>query len=330
VQSKLIEDILDVSRIISGKARIHSHVVDVAVVLGAALDTTQPAARAKGVELAAEVPLDIGTVMGDSDRLQQVVWNLLSNAVKFTQPGGHVRLSARRTPTALHIVVTDDGQGISPSFLPFVFDRFRQADAGVARTHGGLGLGLAIVRHLVELHGGRVEAASAGPGKGAAFSVDLPVGGVPHTEPELARLRMKRSDPPPWQPAALSGLRILVVDDQGDARELIGTILGQYGAEVRLAEGTTEALRLLRGEGFDLLVSDIGMPVEDGYSLIEQLRATRDRPDVANIPAVALTAYARSEDRKQALDSGYDVHVAKPIEPGRLVSAVMRLTRRET
>jgi PAS domain S-box-containing protein len=328
VQSKLIEDILDVSRIISGKARIHSHVVDVAVVLGAALDTTQPAARAKGVELSAEVPSDIGTVMGDSDRLQQVVWNLLSNAVKFTQPGGHVRLTAKRTPTELHIVVTDDGQGINPSFLPFVFDRFRQADAGVARSHGGLGLGLAIVRHLVELHGGRVEAESAGAGQGATFSVELPVGGVPRYEPEIARRRAVRSEPPTLQPAGLAGLRILVVDDQGDARELIGTILGQYGAEVRVAGGTPDALGMLRAQAFDALVSDIGMPVEDGYSLIEQVRAMRERPDLASIPAVALTAYARNEDRKQALDSGYDVHVAKPIEPGRLVSAVMRLTRR--
>ncbi len=329
VQSKLIEDILDVSRIISGKARIHSQVVDVAVVLGAALDTTQPAARAKGVELAAEVPLDIGTVIGDADRLQQVVWNLLSNAVKFTQPGGHVRLTAKRTPTDLHIVVTDDGQGISPSFLPFVFDRFRQADAGVSRAHGGLGLGLAIVRHLVELHGGTVNAESPGVGKGATFSVELPVGGVSRFDPGIEQQPAMPSEASALEPAALAGLRVLVVDDQGDARELISTILEQYGAEVRVAESTAEALRTLRSEEFDVLVSDIGMPVEDGYSLIERLRAMRDRPDIAVLPAVALTAYARSEDRKQALSSGYDVHVAKPIDPGRLVSAVVRLTRRK-
>ena len=329
VQSKLIEDILDVSRIISGKARIHSQVVDVAAVLGAALDTTQPAARAKGVELGAEVPPDIGTVMGDADRLQQVVWNLLSNAVKFTQPGGHVRLTATRTPTELHIVVTDDGQGISPGFLPFVFDRFRQADAGVARTHGGLGLGLAIVRHLVELHGGRVDAESAGVGKGAAFSVDLPVAGVSRFEPPFASERARSFEPPLLDGTGLSGLHILVVDDQGDARDLIGTILGQYGADVRVADGTSAALRALLDEPFDVLVSDIGMPVEDGYVLIERLRAMHDRPDLVKIPAVALTAYARCEDEKQALASGYDVHVAKPIEPGRLVSAVMRLTGRE-
>ena len=328
VQSKLIEDILDVSRIITGKARIHSQVIDVAVVLGAALDTTQPAARAKGVELAAEVPSDIGTVMGDADRLQQVVWNLLSNAVKFTQPGGHVRLTAERTPSELHIVVKDDGQGIAPAFLPFVFDRFRQADAGVARTHGGLGLGLSIVRHLVELHGGRVNAESAGVGKGATFSVDLPVAGLESVEHHFGHDRTRSLDAVPLEHAGLSGLRILVVDDQGDARDLIATILGQYGAQVSVADGTASALRAL-DESFDVLVSDIGMPVEDGYVLIERLRAMRTRPDLARIPAIALTAYARGEDEIQALDAGYDVHIKKPIEPGRLVSAVMRLTGRE-
>jgi PAS domain S-box-containing protein len=329
VQSQLIEDILDVSRIITGKARIHSHVVDVAVVLGAALDTTQPAARAKGVELAAEVPSDIGTVMGDSDRLQQVVWNLLSNAVKFTPSGGHVRLTATRTPTELHIEVSDDGQGIAPNFLPFVFDRFRQADAGVSRSHGGLGLGLAIVRHLVELHGGRVEAASEGFGKGARFSVNLPVAGVSELEPPVARGRTSRSEPSVEHTAGLAGLRVLVVDDQSDARDIIATMLEQYGAEVRVAESTAAALEALtHGRPFDVLVSDIGMPVEDGYVLIKKVRDRLDRPELARIAAVALTAYARNEDERQALAAGYDAHVAKPIEPGRLVSAVLGVLRR--
>jgi PAS domain S-box-containing protein len=328
VQSQLIEDILDVSRIITGKARIHSHVVDVAVVLGAALDTTQPAARAKGVELVADVPSDIGTVMGDADRLQQVVWNLLSNAVKFTPPGGCVRLTANRTRSELRIVVTDDGQGIAPAFLPFVFDRFRQAEAGVARSHGGLGLGLAIVRHLVELHGGHVEAASAGLGKGAAFSVSLPVAGVPDVEPPVARGRAPRSEPPIESVLGLAGVRVLVVDDQSDARDIIATILEKYGAEVRVAESALDALDALEKSPFDVLVSDIGMPVEDGYVLIEKVRAMLERPEVARIPAVALTAYARSEDERRALASGYDVHVAKPIDPRRLVSAVMGLSRR--
>lgn len=326
VQSQLIEDILDVSRIITGKARIHAQPVDLAVVLGAALDTTQPAARGKGVALAAEVPSDIGTVMGDSDRLQQVVWNLLSNAVKFTPPGGHVRLTARRTPAELHIAVTDDGQGIAPSFLPFVFDRFRQADAGVARSHGGLGLGLAIVRHLVELHGGRVVAESAGVGKGAIFSVYLPVLGVPRFE-STVRERALASEP---ASVGLSGMRILVVDDQADARDLIGTILRQYGGEVRVAESTTAALKALEEQPFDALVSDIGMPVEDGYVLIKRLRAKAERPELARLPAVALTAYARDDDQKQALDSGYDVHVVKPVEPGSLVAALLKVTRPRT
>jgi CheY-like chemotaxis protein/anti-sigma regulatory factor (Ser/Thr protein kinase) len=294
-------------------------------VLGAALDTTQPAARAKGVDLAAEVPSDIGTVMGDSDRLQQVVWNLLSNAVKFTPPGGHVRLTAERTPTELHLVVADDGQGISSEFLPFVFDRFRQADAGVARSHGGLGLGLAIVRHLVELHGGRVDAASAGVGKGATFSVDLPVAGVPKVEP-VARRPPRAADQPYEEALHLSKMRILVVDDQSDARELIATILRQYGAETRVADGTAAALDALKTESFDALVSDVGMPIEDGYVLIRKLRAM-GAPELARLPAVALTAYARSEDQQHALESGYDVHVAKPIEPGRLVAALHGLVR---
>jgi CheY-like chemotaxis protein len=280
------------------------------------------------VELAAEVPSDIGTVMGDSDRLQQVVWNLLSNAVKFTPSGGHVRLTAKRTTTELHIVVSDDGQGIASGFLPYVFDRFRQADAGVARSHGGLGLGLAIVRHLVELHGGRVDAASAGVGKGATFSVDLPVAGVPSFEPPVVRGRALRTEPPFEESLSLAGVRILVVDDQRDARDIIATILQQYGAEVRVAESTKAALEALDRDPFDVLVSDIGMPLEDGYVLIKKVRALLDRPEIARLPAVALSAYARREDEKQALDSGYDVHVVKPIEPGRLVSAVLGLTRR--
>jgi signal transduction histidine kinase/ActR/RegA family two-component response regulator len=329
VQVQLIEDILDVSRIVTGKARIHSHQVDLAMVLGAALDTTQPVARAKGVELAAAVPSDIGTVMGDSDRLQQVIGNLLSNAVKFTQPGGHVRLTANRTPTALRIVVTDDGQGISPSFLPFVFDRFRQAEAGVARSHGGLGLGLAIVRHLVELHGGRVDAQSEGVGKGAMFTVELPVAAVLQFEPPVTRGRARGTEPAFEPRLELQGLRILVVDDQSDARELTATILREYGAEVRVAEGSDTALRILMVEAFDVLVSDIGMPISDGYVLIRTVRAVDGRrPDLARLPAVALTAYAHPEDEKQALASGYDLHVAKPVDPKRLVSVVLELTPR--
>jgi PAS domain S-box-containing protein len=327
VQTQLIDDILDVSRIITGKARIRAEPVDVATVLSAALDTTQPAARAKGVELTADVPADIGFTVGDADRLQQVVWNLLSNAVKFTPPGGHVRLTARRSAQVLSIVVEDDGQGIPAHFLPHAFDRFRQADAGATRAHGGLGLGLAIVRHLVELHGGTVSVASEGEGRGATFSVWLPPHGPAASQTPSRPLPGRRSEPAFPSVGALSDVRVLLVEDQPDARELISTVLQQYGADVTEAGSAAEAYAYLTTQRFHVLVSDIGLPQEDGYSLIRRVRALNEPAGAASIPALAVTAYARREDQKLALEAGYDRHVTKPVDPAQLVASVARLTR---
>jgi hypothetical protein len=326
-QSQLIEDILDVSRIVTGKARIRSEPVDVTAVLGAALDTTQPAARAKGVELTAEIASEVGVLIGDADRLQQVVCNLLSNAVKFTPPGGHVHLAAHRSESAVRIVVEDDGQGIPAHFLAYVFDRFRQAEGGPQRAQGGLGLGLSIVRHLVELHGGTVSVASAGEGRGATFAVELPPRGQRASFSPSPAPFGKRSDPAFPAAGALTGVRVLVVDDEPDARELISAILQQYGAIVSDAGSAEEALEILESTSFDVLVSDIGMPREDGYAFMRRIRARSDRPDLVALRAVALTAYARQEDQRLAREAGYQRHVAKPVEPAHLVSAVIRLAQ---
>ena len=326
-QSQLIEDILDVSRIITGKARIHARDIDAAAVLNAAVDTTQLTARAKGVELTADIPADLGTMLGDADRLQQIVWNLLSNGVKFTPSGGHVTISARKSATVLRIVVSDDGQGIAPAFLPYVFDRFRQADAGTSRAHGGLGLGLAIVRHLVELHGGTVSAESPGENLGSTFVVEIPPLGQEKPPSPMARAAARLSDVAPPPPGALSGVRLLVVDDQADTREIVATILSEYGASVREASAAEAAIELLAAERFDALVSDIGMPGGDGYALLRKVRAMTEVDSVVGLPAIALTAYTRAEDRLLAFEAGYDLHVAKPVDPARLVAAVMRLVR---
>jgi PAS domain S-box-containing protein len=320
-QAQLIEDILDISRIITGKVRINTQSVELTELLNSALDTAQPAARAKGITLNSEVPSDLGLLLGDADRLQQVVWNLLSNAVKFTPAGGTISLEALRDQSNVRIRVTDDGQGIDPNFLPYVFDRFRQADAGPTRAHGGLGIGLAIVRHIVEMHGGVVEVLSAGLGHGATFTVSLPVKCAINTPlpPESAPLTPV---PIHVEPDALSGLSVLVVDDQPDARELVVAILVQHGATALGVGSVREALAHLAQSRVDALVSDIAMPQEDGHSLIRKLRAT---PELEALPALALTAYAHERDKQRALEAGYHLHLAKPVEPVRLVQAVARL-----
>ena len=327
VQAQLIEDILDVSGIIAGKVRIRDDVVDVRAFVDAAVQAVTPAARSKGIELTASIAQDVGSIVGDSDRLQQVIWNLLSNSVKFTPAGGRIGIAARRVDSQLTISVADSGRGIDPAFLPYVFDRFRQGDAGINRSVGGLGLGLAIVRHLVELHGGTIQASSGGEGKGSEFAVHLPIRATTRTEAPPKSVGQKAPEVTAALRRVLDGLRVLVVDDEIDARELLVLILEQYGASTEDASSTGEALEKFAGGPFDVLVSDIGMPGEDGYALMRRLRALDD-PAVSGIPALALTAYARVEDRRRALAAGYQMHVPKPIEPVYLVNLVAQLAGR--
>ncbi len=324
-QAQLIADILEVSRIITGKMVLELNPLDPAPIVEAALAAVQPAATAKGIEIQSRLEAGGGVVSGDGPRLQQVVWNLLSNAIKFTPRGGHVKIEMQREESALEIRVSDTGEGIAPEFLPHVFDRFRQADSSNTRVHGGLGLGLAIVRHLVELHGGTVRAHSAGLGKGATFTVLLPLRAVA-TRSAPANLHLPLSPaPPPSPPHSLQGLQILVVDDEIEARTLISTILILHGAQTRTAASANEALEILSAWQPDFLVSDIGMPDQNGYQLIEKVRRTKTG---SQIPALALTAYASADDRTRALAAGFGAHLSKPVEPGNLVAEVARLSGR--
>ncbi|HEX8072565.1 MAG TPA: PAS domain S-box protein [Pyrinomonadaceae bacterium] len=319
-QTQLIDDLLDVSRIVSGKLRLHVQTLQLAPVIAAALDTVRPAAEAKGIELFAAVEPDVPSVFGDADRLQQVVWNLLANAVKFTPRGGAVRVALARRGALAELTVSDTGQGIAPEFLPYVFERFRQGDAAPARAHAGLGLGLAIVRHLVELHGGVVAAASAGEGRGATFTIQLPAG--PDVDESAARAVARAAAP---ATATLQGRHVLVVDDDADACELLRLTLTKSGARVTIAHTAADALAALAREAPDLLVSDIGLPETDGYALIRAVRARAAQPGGARLPAVALTAYARPEDRAHALAAGFHAHIPKPVEPTALVAILADL-----
>jgi signal transduction histidine kinase/ActR/RegA family two-component response regulator len=319
-QAQLVDDLLDVSRIISGKLRLEVRPVELTSVIESAAESVRPAAEAKGIALEADLDAHAGPVAGDPERLQQVVWNLLSNAVKFTPEGGHVGITLTRDGGQVVVTVRDDGKGINAEFLPFLFERFRQADSSSTRAHGGLGLGLAIVRHLVELHGGAVRAESAGEGRGARFVVTLP---ALASLPEAALAVDEEREP--LEPPALDGLRVLVVDDEPDGRELVTTLLESSGAQVQTAASVSEALAVLERSPVDLLVSDIGMPEEDGYALIRAVRA-RERGNT-NLPAVALTAYAREEERTKALEAGFQVHVAKPFDPPELLSRIADLAR---
>jgi signal transduction histidine kinase len=321
-QAQIIEDILDVSRIISGKLRLDLRAVDLGASVQAAIDVVRPAAEARGIELEVHLDPQTGAVLGDADRLQQVAWNLLSNAVKFTPKGGRVSLHMARVGSVARIVVRDTGKGIDPEFLPFVFERFRQADSSTSRAHAGLGLGLSIVRHIIELHGGYVRAESDGKGKGATFVVDVPL----HAPTRVAESRVS-SPAPSADGHRLDGLKVLVVDDEPDARELIAVILGDQGAEVTTAASATEAMRQIVAVRPDVLVSDIGMPGEDGYWLIRKVRALKD--DLSRVPAIALTAYARADDARKAFLAGYQMHVAKPVEPATLTAVVFDVGGRE-
>jgi signal transduction histidine kinase/ActR/RegA family two-component response regulator len=327
LQARLIEDMLDVSRIISGKLRLDAQPVDLTSVIHAAIDTSRPAADAKEIRIQIVLDFGAGSVLGDPVRLQQVVWNLLSNAIKFTPKRGRVQVQLERVNSHLEITVSDTGPGIDRDFLPFVFERFRQADSTSSKKFGGLGLGLAIVRHIVELHGGTVEAANRSDEQGATFAVRLPLMVLrPPLAPEAAESR-RRVHPAvngavPFDcPPALDGIRVLAVDDEADARLLLTAVLEQCGAEVRTCGSAAEALAVLAEWQPDVLVSDIGMPGEDGYTLIRKVRALEPEHG-GRVPAVALTAYARVEDRLQALSAGYNMHVPKPVEPAELAVVI--------
>jgi PAS domain S-box-containing protein len=328
-QAQLIEDLLDVSRIISGKIRMSLKRVDLAAVATAALETAQPSAAARGVRIAISVDAGLGEIVADEDRLQQVIWNLLSNAVKFTPKGGEVSLRLARIESHATITVRDTGKGISPAFLPRVFDRFRQDDSSTTKQQAGLGLGLAIVRHLVELHGGTVTAHSQGDGKGATFEVCLPIRAVePSVDSRTQHEVRDTSIANVEGERRLNGVHVLVVDDQEDARDLVATVLEDAGATVSAADSVSGAMKIVSTTGISVIVSDIGMPGEDGYAFLERLRASGGSPRIRGLPALALTAYARGEDRDKALASGFQEHVAKPIDPTKLVEVVAGLVRR--
>jgi PAS domain S-box-containing protein len=328
-QAQLIEDLLDVSRIITGKLRIDVRPLDPNSFIEAAVEAVRPAAEAKGVRLQKVIDTGLATVSGDPVRLQQVVWNLLSNAIKFTPRGGRVQVRLERVDSHIEIAVSDTGHGIDPGFLPHVFDRFRQADGTTTRHHGGLGLGLAIVRHLVELHGGTVKAESPGESQGATFTVLLPVAPVYAPGVDEARVHPAARDTLPAFECRdrLDGLRVLVVDDEQDTREMLKAGLGQCGAEVTAAGSAAEAISEVRLSPPDVLISDIGMPEEDGYELMRQVRAL-PAGQGGKVPAIALTAYARTEDRLQALRAGYQMHVTKPVELAELAAVVASLAKR--
>jgi CheY-like chemotaxis protein/two-component sensor histidine kinase len=322
VQAQLISDLLDISRITAGKVRLEIQSADLVSIITDAIETVQQEADSKGIDVRRDLDAEIGPIAGDPARLQQVTWNLLSNAIKFTPRGGHVVVTVRHVGSDAELAVSDSGAGIRPEFLPHVFDRFQQADRSITRRFGGLGLGLSIVKHLVELHGGTVQAASGGEGKGATFTITLP-------SSDITAL----SWPPPSGDAALNhssstvsldAITVLVVEDEPDTREFLKRLLETHGAEVVVAGSAAEALSVFPIARPDILVSDIGLPGVDGYDLMQQIRE-KNMSDGGRIPAIALTAYVRSEDRTRALTVGYQAHVAKPVEPSELVATIASL-----
>jgi signal transduction histidine kinase/ActR/RegA family two-component response regulator len=325
--TQIVDDVLDVSRIVSGKIRLDVQAVDLAGIVDNAIGTVQPAADAKSVRLQSLIDPRIAPVSGDPDRLQQVVWNLVSNAVKFTPKGGRVQVRLERVNSHIEIVVSDTGVGISKEFLPHVFDRFRQAESGSTRRTGGLGLGLSIVRHLVEMHGGRVHATSAGENQGATFTVRLPMMIIHPIESLKGQHPLTERLHPFQKLGDLSSVRVMAVDDEADALGLLKDVLEAAGAEVFTATSAATAMDALDVFEPDVIVADIGMPEVDGYDLIKQIRASRNER-VREVPAAALTAFARSEDRTKALQSGFEMHLAKPVDPGELVASVATLVRR--
>ena len=325
--TQIVEDVLDVSRIVAGKIRLDVQPVELQVIVDNAVSTMQPAAEAKGVRIRTVVDAGVGPVSGDPGRLQQVVWNLVSNAVKFTPKNGRVDVRLERVNSHVEIVVSDTGIGIPPDFLPFVFERFRQANATTTRKSGGLGLGLAIVRHIVEIHGGTVDASSAGDGHGATFRVRLPMM-IAHPAALETRREPPRTEQRPalTSLADLTGIRVLAVDDEADALMLLRVVLETAGAEVTTFSSPLTALDHIEEVRADVLVVDLGMPEMDGFDLITRVR-TSTNAGVRHLPAAALTAFARSEDRTKALRSGFEMHLAKPVDPGELVASVATLAR---
>jgi len=326
VQAQIIEDLLDMSRIISGKVRLDVQRVDLPAVVAAAIDTVRASASAKGVRLQTIIDPLNAPVTGDPNRLQQVFWNLLSNAIKFTPKGGRVQALLERVDSHVEVSIIDTGEGISPEFLPYVFDRFKQADASTTRRHGGLGLGLAIVKQLVELHGGSVRVKSSGTGKGASFIVSLPMTVLhPLQEPwERGHPQSKPRDLPSVPAISLNNVSVLVIDDELDARNLLKLLLESAGAVVYLAPSAEQGMEHLLTKSVDVLICDIGMPDVDGYSLMRRIRALGDGQK-SEVAAVALTAYARLEDRTEAMSAGFQNHLPKPVEPAELLAVVHSL-----
>jgi PAS domain S-box-containing protein len=321
-QALLIDELLDVSRIVSGKLRLEVEMIEIGPLVDAAVETLRPAAEAKAIQVVRNLSPETGPIKGDPARLQQTFWNLLSNAIKFTPKGGTVALDVRRVDGFVDLTVKDSGSGIPPQFLPFVFDRFRQADNSTTRSHGGLGLGLAIVKHLVELHGGTVSVESEGEGKGASFKVRLPV----------AVLTSQPHDPVATEnaPSRLTNVKVLVVDDDHNSSEIVRRILAGREAQVSTVSSADEAIKLLEQFEPDVLVSDIGMPGKDGITLIREIRLHESQTRARRLPAVALTAFARPEDRIRILQAGYNTHVSKPVDPRELIAVVGSLSGRDS
>jgi PAS domain S-box-containing protein len=327
-QAQIVDDLLDVARIVRGRLKLDVRDVDLAAAIEGAADTVRPAANAKGITVELHLEPGGGLVRGDPARLQQITWNLLANAIKFTPPGGRVEVRLSRLPDRVRLQVEDDGTGIDPGFLPHVFERFRQADSSPTRAHGGLGIGLAIVRHLVEAHGGSVAAASAGRNKGACLTVDLPLPiDVPRIDLRATGRPGPRLEPATEDVSSLSDLHVLVVDDDVDTLEAVRQLLEQAGARVSTASSASEAFQAFTGEPPDVLLSDIGMPGEDGISLIRRVRDL-DPGRGGQVPAAALTAYTQPADRDRALGAGYSAFLAKPVDPRELAAAVARLAGR--
>jgi CheY-like chemotaxis protein len=322
--TQIVEDVLDVSRIIAGKLRLNLQALDLSDVVRHAVEAITPSAETRKIHVRADLESGVGPISGDAERIQQIVWNLLTNAVKFTPAGGRVLVRIERSDGVAVLSVTDTGVGIPRDFLPHIFERFRQADSGTTRERGGLGLGLAIVRQLVEMHGGRIQASSEGPGRGATFRLELPIMEAQKVkDPPRADLPARTAMAPMPD---LRQVRVMVIDDDVDTLEMIREILEATGAEVGVADSAMSAMALAATFRPDVLVTDIGMPHMDGFDLIDEIRRSGDET-LRNVPAAALTAYARSEDRLRALRSGFQIHLAKPIDPAELMAAVASLAK---